>query len=68
MIQQRHQEIGDYILGHTLGSGTTGKVKIAEKKETGEKFAIKIIKKAQFDQKPDLKRSLRKPKTFIYYS
>jgi len=37
--------IGNFILGKTLGSGTTGKVKLAFHKETGAKVAIKIFKK-----------------------
>lgn len=37
--------IGPFILGKTLGTGTTGKVKLAFHKHTGAKVAIKIIKK-----------------------
>ena len=48
MNEKRKQEIGDYILGRTLGTGTTGKVKLAIKKGTSEEFAIKIIKKSVF--------------------
>ena len=59
-MQFRKQEVGDYIIGRTLGSGTTGKVKVAERKETGEQVAIKIIKKSQFDAKPDLQRKIRR--------
>ncbi|OHT08413.1 CAMK family protein kinase [Tritrichomonas foetus] len=59
-MQFRRQEVGDYILGRTLGSGTTGKVKVAERKDTGEQVAIKIIKKSQFELKPDLQRKIRR--------
>jgi BR serine/threonine kinase len=44
--------IGDYIAGETLGSGTTGKVKLASHKVTGEQVAIKIIKKSLFQVQP----------------
>jgi serine/threonine protein kinase len=37
------QEVSDYLLGRTLGSGTTGKVKYATHKVTGQPVAIKII-------------------------
>ncbi|OHT13635.1 CAMK family protein kinase [Tritrichomonas foetus] len=54
------REVGEYILGRTLGSGTTGKVKLAVHKVTGQQVAIKIIKKAMFDVKPDLQRKIRR--------
>lgn len=59
-MQGYHQEVGDWIVGRTLGSGITGKVKFATHKVTGQKVAIKIIKKAQFDVKPDLQRKIRR--------
>lgn len=59
-MQGYHQEVGDWILGRTLGSGTTGKVKYATHKVTGQEVAIKIIKKTQFDVKPDLQRKIRR--------
>ena len=59
-MQFHQQEVGEYILGRTLGSGTTGKVKIAVHKETGQQVAIKIIKKSQFEVKPDLQRKIRR--------
>lgn len=59
-MQFRRPEVGDYILGQTIGSGTTGKVKLAERKDTGEQVAIKIIKKAQFETRPDLQRKIRR--------
>lgn len=60
MFQQKAQEIGDYILGSTLGSGTTCKVKIAKHKETREQVAVKIIKKSQFEQKPELQKKIQR--------
>lgn len=53
-------EIGDYILSHTLGEGTTGKVKLAYHKETGQQVAIKIIPKISFDQRPDLQLKVQR--------
>ena len=54
------KEVGDYILGRSLGSGTTGKVKLAVHKTTGQQVAIKIIKKQMFEMKPDLQRKIRR--------
>lgn len=59
-MQFHRQEVGDYILGRTLGSGTTSKVKVAERKDNGEQVAIKIIKKGQFESKPDMKRKIKR--------
>jgi len=53
-------EIGDYIVKRNLGSGTTGKVKLVEKKGTFKEYAVKIIKKSLFDLKPDLHRKIRR--------
>ena len=47
-------EIGPYVLSHTLGEGSCGKVKLAVNKETGEEVAIKIIPKSEFMQNSDL--------------
>jgi len=59
-MQYHRQEIGNYIVGKTLGSGTTGKVKIAERKDDNLKVAIKIINKSQFNSKPDLQRKIKR--------
>ena len=37
------RRVGNYVLGRTIGAGTTGRVKIASHIVTGEKVAIKII-------------------------
>lgn len=60
MFQEKQQEIGDYVVGRTLGSGTTCKVKLAVRKETDHQVAIKIIKKTMFDSKPELQRKIRR--------
>jgi len=36
-------KIGHYVLGHTLGAGTFGKVKVGKHHITGHKVAIKIL-------------------------
>lgn len=60
MSQMSTTEIGDYTLMRTLGSGTTGKVKLAQKNTTHELVAIKIIKKANFLQKPNLEAKIHR--------
>jgi BR serine/threonine kinase len=52
--------IGDWRLGRTLGSGTTSKVKLAERISAPECAAVKIIKKSQFDSRPDLQRKIHR--------
>jgi|Transcript_10864 BR serine/threonine kinase len=47
--------IGSYILDITLGTGATGKVKLAKHSKTGEKVGVKIIKKELFYEKPSLR-------------
>lgn len=47
--------VGLYILDRTLGTGATGKVKLAKHSKTGEKVGIKIIKKELFYDKPSLR-------------
>jgi serine/threonine protein kinase len=62
------ETIGPFILGKTLGEGTTGKVKLAQNKNTyfsilnirGKKVAIKIIKKSLLSEKESLKRKVEK--------
>jgi BR serine/threonine kinase len=48
--------IGEYDLGEVIGSGATGKVRLATRKDTGAVAAVKIIKKSDFVAKPDLQR------------
>jgi len=54
------EKIGDYIVERTLGSGSNGKVKLARHFETGIFVAIKIIKKAQIDQKSDQMKKVQR--------
>ena len=53
-------EVDKYILGKTIGNGTTGKVKLAQHRETRAQVAVKIIKKSQFDKNPDLQPKIRR--------
>jgi BR serine/threonine kinase len=48
------REIGNYVLGRTIGTGVSGKVKLATHKETGEQAAVKIIEKSSFQATRDL--------------
>lgn len=57
---QKVSTIGPYIIQKILGEGTTGKVKLAYHKDTGEQVAIKIISKSSFDQKPNLQMKVRR--------
>lgn len=54
MSQSAGFRIGDYVIIRPLGSGTTGKVKLAQNCTDGTFVAIKIIKKSNFLQKPNL--------------
>ncbi|KAH0795672.1 CAMK family protein kinase [Histomonas meleagridis] len=56
----KQQEIGDFVITKVLGSGTTGKVKLAVKKTNGTQVAIKIIKKSSFDSKPSLEQKIHR--------
>ncbi|PHZ16459.1 Pkinase-domain-containing protein [Rhizopus microsporus ATCC 52813] len=44
---KKKKEIGDYILGRTIGRGASGRVKLGIHKQTGEKVAIKLISRSQ---------------------
>jgi BR serine/threonine kinase len=51
---------GNYRLGETIGSGTTGKVKYAKHISTGKEYAIKFIKKSQFRVSNSLEAKTRR--------
>jgi serine/threonine protein kinase len=53
-------QVGPYIFGKTLGTGSTGKVKLAKNLETGEVVAIKIVRKDFLERKPSLKKKMRR--------
>eukprot|EP01102_Stenamoeba_stenopodia_P007388 TRINITY_DN206_c0_g8_i1.p1 TRINITY_DN206_c0_g8~~TRINITY_DN206_c0_g8_i1.p1 ORF type:complete len:898 (-),score=181.60 TRINITY_DN206_c0_g8_i1:97-2790(-) len=48
-IGRRIKVVGNYDLGRTIGKGQFGKVKIARHVLTGEKVAVKIIRKFMLD-------------------
>ena len=52
--------IGPYIIMRPIGSGTTGKVKLAVHKESGQQFAVKIIKKSIFKDHPNLVKKIQR--------
>ena len=53
-------DIGSYKLTHTLGEGTTGKVKLGYHTQTGEQVAIKIISKSSFSKQPKLQQKVQR--------
>lgn len=55
-------KIGDYIIKHTIGKGTFGKVKIGEHIPTKENIAIKILEKNKITDKDDMIRIEREMK------
>lgn len=59
-VERACPQVGDYVLLSTLGSGSTGKVKLAEHKFTGQKVAIKIVPKSEVEEQPDLAIKLRR--------
>ncbi|EGG22010.1 putative protein serine/threonine kinase [Cavenderia fasciculata] len=52
--------VGPFIIGKTLGQGTTGKVKLGFHKETGFKVGIKIINKELLISKPSMRRKIER--------
>lgn len=50
------KKVGDFQLGHTIGSGTFGKVKEGLHLPTGKKVAIKVLEKARIASRDDLSR------------
>ena len=60
MALRRSQRIGDYNVLYSLGTGTTGKVKLGEHYQTKKHVAIKIIKKGNFDKYPQLQAKVHR--------
>ena len=56
-------QVGDWVLGVTLGKGSFGKVKLAVHARTREKVAIKIVDKSTISNVDDVERVYRE--TFI---
>jgi BR serine/threonine kinase len=55
MAEETGHQFGDYVILKTIGAGTTGKVKLARNSATGQLVAIKVIKKAHFAERPNLR-------------
>eukprot|EP00762_Andalucia_godoyi_P003133 ANDGO_01079.mRNA.1 putative serine/threonine-protein kinase DDB_G0277165 len=58
--QQQQTMVGPYILGPTLGTGSMGKVKLGTHGETGQKVAIKILRKDMLTRNPLLRRKVER--------
>jgi len=52
--------VGPFVLGKTLGEGTTGKVKVGFHKGSGFKVAVKIIRKDMLLSKPSVKAKVQR--------
>eukprot|EP01112_Ceratiomyxa_fruticulosa_P005304 TRINITY_DN1591_c0_g1_i1.p1 TRINITY_DN1591_c0_g1~~TRINITY_DN1591_c0_g1_i1.p1 ORF type:complete len:757 (+),score=155.94 TRINITY_DN1591_c0_g1_i1:1797-4067(+) len=52
--------VGPFILGKTLGTGATGKVKLGFHKETGFKVAVKIIAKEMLISRPSMRKKVER--------
>ncbi|EAY03778.1 CAMK family protein kinase [Trichomonas vaginalis G3] len=59
-MESKEQRIGNYILGQTLGCGTTGKVKLAQSVLDNQKYAVKIIKREFLDTKPEMSKKIHR--------
>eukprot|EP00698_Gefionella_okellyi_P020313 TRINITY_DN635_c0_g1_i10.p1 TRINITY_DN635_c0_g1~~TRINITY_DN635_c0_g1_i10.p1 ORF type:complete len:608 (+),score=81.67 TRINITY_DN635_c0_g1_i10:59-1882(+) len=56
----KKNQVGPFVLGRTLGEGSTGKVRIGIHTESGSKVAVKIIKKDLLQQRPGLQRKIQR--------
>jgi BR serine/threonine kinase len=60
MTARQAVAIGEYILERAIGVGSTGKVRLARHRLTGEQVAVKVIKKSLFtDHRDALKKVQR---------
>ena len=57
--------VGPYIFGRTLGTGSTGKVKLAKNLETNQIVAIKIVRRDYLHDKPSLRKKMRREITVL---
>lgn len=58
--QQPVAAVGPYLIGRTLGAGSTGKVKLGTHNETGQQVAIKILRKDLLTSNPSLRRKVER--------
>ncbi|KAF9547430.1 hypothetical protein EC957_008440 [Mortierella hygrophila] len=54
------EHVGPYLLGKTLGKGSSGCVKLARHRKTNEKVAVKIISKASLANKAAVHRGIER--------
>ncbi|KAI7817200.1 kinase-like domain-containing protein [Gamsiella multidivaricata] len=54
------EHVGPYLLGRTLGKGSSGCVKLARHRKTGEQVAVKIISKASLANKAAVNRGIER--------
>lgn len=54
------RKIGDYIVGKTLGTGSTGHVRLARHSVTGTLVALKIIRNERLVRRPALRAAVRR--------
>ncbi|EPZ31872.1 Protein kinase, catalytic domain-containing protein [Rozella allomycis CSF55] len=57
--------VGPYFLGKTLGTGSTGRVKLGTHMDNGKKVAIKILNKALFAANEEQSRKLEREITIM---
>ena len=57
--EKKPRNIGNYILGKTIGQGTFGKVKLGTHTLTDEKVAVKILEKERIKDVADVERVAR---------
>lgn len=57
--KDKSKNIGQYVLGRTIGEGTFGKVKIGTHNLTNEKVAVKILEKERIKDIADIERVAR---------
>eukprot|EP01132_Coremiostelium_polycephalum_P005320 gene5320-6625_t len=57
-VPRRGKRIGNYIVGKTIGSGTSSKVKIGTNVVTGKKVAIKITKPKRIKERKEIEREI----------
>mmetsp|Transcript_22749 Transcript_22749/g.73166 ORF Transcript_22749/g.73166 Transcript_22749/m.73166 type:complete len:612 (-) Transcript_22749:523-2358(-) len=60
--KERTRTLGNYAIGHVLGEGSFGKVRIGTHIVTGEKVAIKILEKSRIVETTDIQRVAREIK------
>lgn len=60
MTRSSHTRIGDYIVLHTLGTGSTGKVKLARHVVTDKLVALKVVRNNLLETNPHMYEKVRR--------